>query len=103
MALTRAEIQKNYRERKNTNDVDDYLEKERKRTKQYYVPSKELSSTARSERNKTKLKTNRKNRQREKALLRNTTLELKYNFPNKAKGPKSKLKNSEQCQSKAKC
>lgn len=100
MALTRAEIQKNYRERKKAKDVDDYLEKERKRTKQYYVPSKELSSKARSERNKKKLKTNRKYRQRKKALLKNTTLELKFNFPNKAKGPKSRLKNTMSEQSK---
>ena len=55
MGKTRAEYQKEYRERKKMHDQD-FLKKERQRTKQYKLPIKALSKTKQDElREKNKL------------------------------------------------
>ena len=65
MALTRAEIQRNYRERKKAKEGDKFLAKERKRQRDNYIPVALLSNSARKKRNKkinTRLKRHRKKR-----------------------------------------
>ena len=52
MPLSRAEIQKAYRERKKATEGANYLRKERKRRMKYYVPSADLTESQRKKRNK---------------------------------------------------
>jgi hypothetical protein len=81
MPLSRAEIQRSYRERKKAKEGEVYLARER--TMKYYVPSRELSSRDRKERNRKRLTSNRCNRQEKRELRQKPTLELKFNFSNK--------------------
>jgi hypothetical protein len=50
MAKSRKEIQKNYRERQKLKGSQ-YLQKERERQRQYYLPAEKLSKKNRGERN----------------------------------------------------
>lgn len=52
MPLSRAEIQRAYRERKKAKEGENYLRKERTRRMKYYVPAAELSTKERKRRNK---------------------------------------------------
>lgn len=52
MALTRAEIQRNYRQRKKEKEGEKYLEKERQRQRRNYIPVALLSSSAQKKRNR---------------------------------------------------
>ena len=44
MGKTRAEIQKQYRERKKLREGEEYMEKERERKRKYYVKTSDLSA-----------------------------------------------------------
>lgn len=94
MELSRAEIQRCYRERKKAKEGEAYMARERERTTKYYVPSRELSSRDRKERNRKRLTSNRRNRQEKRELRQKPTLELKFNFPNKVNGPRSRIRNT---------
>ncbi|XP_060565544.1 uncharacterized protein LOC132724624 [Ruditapes philippinarum] len=69
MGKTRAEIQREYRERKKAKLGEEFMKKERERVRNYYVPASELSNKKRKERNeKMKIK-NRRARAKAKELL----------------------------------
>ena len=74
MGKTRAEIQKEYRERQKAKNKEEYLKKERDRRKKNYVPSGELTDKERLERNKKNREVLRRYYQREKDK-RQTTVE----------------------------
>ena len=60
--MSRAEIQKEYRRRKKLKDGEAYMEKERLRVKQYYIPAEELSESQLKARRKEVLKRVNKSR-----------------------------------------
>lgn len=66
MPLSRAEIQKGYRERKKAKEGESYLRKERTRRMKYYVPSAELSTKERKRRNKQNAERVKKHREKRK-------------------------------------
>lgn len=66
MPLSRAEIQKGYRERKKAKEGESYLRKERTRRMKYYVPSAELSTKERKRRNKHNAERVKKHREKRK-------------------------------------
>jgi hypothetical protein len=69
MGKSRAEIQKNYRERKKQAEGKAYLKKESTRVLKYYVPSAELTAPKRKARNEKAKANNRKYRRDKKAKL----------------------------------
>ncbi|XP_076109458.1 uncharacterized protein LOC143078484 [Mytilus galloprovincialis] len=64
MPMTKAEKQKAYRDRKKQQEGESYLEKERQRTKAYYVPIAERSKTDQEKRRKKVRKLVQKHRER---------------------------------------
>ncbi|XP_053373914.1 luc7-like protein 3 [Mercenaria mercenaria] len=69
MGKSRAQIQKEYRDRKKAKLGEEYMQKERERVRKYYIPAKELSNKKRKERNeKMKIK-NRRSRARARERL----------------------------------
>jgi hypothetical protein len=66
MGKTRSEIQKAYRKRKKQQEGEAYLAKERRRRMTYYVPSSELTTSARTKRNKKNSENLRKWRRKKK-------------------------------------
>lgn len=69
MGKTRAEIQREYRERKKVKLGEDYHKAERERVRKYYIPAAELSNKKRKERNDVMKVRNRRCRERRKNLL----------------------------------
>ena len=74
MPLSRAEIQKNYRERKKLKEGDKYLAKERARQKRNYVPVSSLSESSRKKRNKNIKERVRKHRSKQKEIERRDSI-----------------------------
>lgn len=64
MGKSRAEIQREYRERKKKECGDAYLEKERKRVKSYYIPANELSKKEQQKHNESTREGMRKGREK---------------------------------------
>jgi hypothetical protein len=66
MAKSRADVQRAYRERKKKELGQDYFDKEKKRVKEYYIPTKELSRKDRDARNLMKNEGMRRSRDKKK-------------------------------------
>jgi hypothetical protein len=76
MLLTRAEIQKRYREKKKATEGEAYLARERARQKRNYIPVEMLTSSGRKKRNSNIKERVRKHRlQRKLSDGRNTDIE----------------------------
>ena len=93
MGKSRAEIQREYRERKKKKEGILFLQKERDRVRKYYIPSKELTKSERKKRNEKKLKSTRKLRERKKEIAKQQVV-LKFDFPNRSKGGKTRTRNT---------
>ena len=66
MAKSRADIQRAYRERKKKELGQEYFDKEKKRVKEYYIPTTELSKKDRDARNLMKKEGMRRSRDKKK-------------------------------------
>ena len=93
MSKTRAEIQRAYRERNKQKEGSQYLQKERERVKKYYIAPSELSRSDRKKTHVIKLISNRKMRERKREVAKNT-LVLKFDFPGRGKGGKTRVRNT---------
>lgn len=94
MVKSRAEIQREYRERKKKALGDTYLEAERKRVKGYYVPSSELSKKDLDARNEKKKEGMRKSRAKKKKE-KEDSLVIKIDFSSgKSQGGKTRVRNT---------
>ena len=113
MGKTRAEIHKAYRERLKTKNNEQYLAKERKRRKQSYIPSSQLSRRDRLRRNIKKQWNLKRHRERKKVIQveqnnRSSDMEtsgydsqqsqgpllVRMAFPNKKKGPQKRIQRA---------
>ena len=66
MAKSRADVQRAYREGKKKELGQEYFDKEKKRVKEYYIPTKELSRKDRDARNLMKKEGMRRSRDKKK-------------------------------------
>ena len=94
MAKSRADIQRAYRERKKKELGQKYFDKETKRIKEYYIPTKELSKKDRDARNLTKKEGMRRSRDKKKKD-KGESLVVKNAFSaGKSIGGKTRVRNT---------
>ena len=94
MAKSRADIQRAYRERKKKELGQEYFDKEKKRVKEYYIPTKELSRKDRDARNLMKKEGMRRSRDKKKKE-KGESLVVKMAFSAaKSIGGKARVRNT---------
>ena len=112
MPLSRAEIQRRYREKKKSQDGEKYLKEERERKKKYYVPVANLSKNDLAKRRTQTLQRVKKHiktkKERKNAAINNTadtdktrskaskkfTLRLEFEQPKKARSVRKRQKTA---------
>jgi hypothetical protein len=94
MAKSRADIQRAYRERKKKELGQEYFDKEKKRVKEYYIPTKELSKKDHDARNLMKKEGMRRSRDKKKKE-KVESLVVKMSFSaGKSIGGKTRVRNT---------